>query len=178
MPRASSAVRPAVLCLESGNKAKNSFTGSGSEAVQPEAVSVRATINLMQRLMIVGFVLIAAAFAADRDLAGRFGGEWKSASSESGGTIQFALAPQEGAAWKCDLTFSLNDAEVKTSMREVKLQEGKIELVYDFDVQGTTLRSRVKGEWDGAAFRGKYETTVSDGSQQVDSGSWSASRKK
>jgi len=128
--------------------------------------------------MTVVFILIAAAFAADRELAGRFAGEWKSASSENGGTIQFALDPQQGAAWKCDLTFSLNEGEVKTSMREVKLLDGKIELAYDFDAQGTTLRSLVKGEWDGAAFRGKYETTLSDGSQPVDSGSWSASRKK
>jgi hypothetical protein len=128
--------------------------------------------------MTVLLLLIAAAFAADRDLAGRFAGDWKSASGENGGTIQFALNPQEGAAWKCDLTFSLNDGEVKTLMREVKLQDGKIEVAYDFDVQGTTLRSRLKGEWDGMTFRGKYETTAGDGSQQVDSGSWSASRKK
>lgn len=135
-------------------------------------------MNFMPRLVTVVLVLIAAAFAADRDLAGRFAGEWKSSSSENGGTIQFALDPQEGAAWKCDLTFFLNSGEVKTLMREVKLQDGKIELAYDFDVEGTTLRSRVKGEWDGGAFRGKYETTVSDGAQPVDSGSWSASRKK
>ena len=132
----------------------------------------------MPKLMAVVLIVIAAASAADRDLAGRFAGEWKSATSENGGTIQFALDPQDGSAWKCDLTFSLSNGEVKTVMREVKLQNGKIELAYDFDVEGTTLRSRVKGEWDGDAFRGKYETTVSDGSQQVDSGAWSASRKK
>ena len=135
-------------------------------------------MNFMARLITVLLVLIAAAFAADRDLAGRFAGEWKSASSENGGAIQFALDPQEGAAWKCDLTFFLDSGEVKTVMREVKLQDGKLELAYDFDVQGTTLRSHIKGAWDGATFRGTYETTVSDGSQQVDSGSWSASRKK
>lgn len=135
-------------------------------------------MNFMPRLMTVLLVLIAAAFAADRDLAGRFAGEWKSASSENGGAFQFALNPQEDATWKCDLTFLLDSGEVKTVMREVKLQDGKLELAYDFDVQGTTVRSRVKGAWDGGAFRGTYETTVSDGSQQVDSGTWSAARKK
>ena len=132
----------------------------------------------MQRLTIVTLALIVAAFAADRDLAGRFAGEWKSASSGNGGTIQLVLEPQAGDEWKCDLTFTLNDSQVKTTMREVKLRDGKIELVYDFDVEGAALRSRVKGEWDGMAFRGKYETTMSDGGQQVDSGDWSASRKK
>jgi hypothetical protein len=132
----------------------------------------------MSRLVTLVLFIIATAFAADRDLAGRFAGEWKSASSENGGSIQFVLEPHEGAPWKCDLTFSLSGDEVKTVMREVKLQDGKIELTYDFDAQGVTLRSHVKGEWDGAAFRGKYETTVGDGSDQVDGGSWSASRKK
>jgi len=135
-------------------------------------------MNFMPRLITLVLVLIAAASAADRDLAGRFAGEWKSATSDNGGMIQFALDPQDGGAWKCELTFFLDDGEVKTVMREVKLQDGKIEIAYDFDVEGATLRSRVKGEWDGGAFRGKYETTLSDGSQQVDSGSWNASRKK
>jgi len=132
----------------------------------------------MRYSTIILLVSIGAAFAADRDLAGGFVGEWKSVSTEYGGSIQFMLEAQAGGAWKCELTFALNDGEVKTVMREVKLQEGKIELVYDFDVQGTALRSRVRGEWDGMAFRGKYATTLADGSQDVDSGAWSASRKK
>jgi hypothetical protein len=131
----------------------------------------------MTRLMTGLLVLIVAAFAADRDLAGRFAGEWKSDSSGSGGTIQFVLTPQEGAAWKSDLTFSLNNDEVKTVMREVKLQDGKIELTYDFEAQGATLRSHVKGDWDGKAFHGKYETTVTGSSDPVDNGSWTASRR-
>ena len=135
-------------------------------------------MSFMPKLLAVVLVLIAAASAADRDLAGRFAGEWKSATSENGGAIQFALEQQDGGAWKCELTFFLSNGDVKTMMREVQLQDGKIELTYDFDVEGATLRSRVKGEWDGGAFRGKYETTLSDGSQQVDSGTWSASRKK
>lgn len=126
----------------------------------------------------VVLLLLAAAFAADRDLAGQFSGEWTSAASGGGGAIRFALDPQTGAAWKCDLTFSLNNADVKTVMREVKLEDGKLALTYDFDVEGATLRSRVQGAWDGSSFRGKYDTTVADGSQPVDSGSWSASRKK
>jgi len=131
----------------------------------------------MRKLSMIVLVLMAAALAADRDLAGRFAGEWTSGSSGNGGPIQFALE-QAGAAWKCDLTFGLDNGEVKTTMREVKLQDAKLELVYDFEVQGAALRSRVKGEWDGMAFRGKYETTSSDGSQQIDSSSWTVSRKK
>jgi hypothetical protein len=123
-------------------------------------------------------LFIAGAVAADRDLAGKYMGEWKSASSGNGGAIRFTLAASDGGAWKSDLSFDLDGALVKTTMREVKLSEGKIELVYDFEVQGVTARSRVKGEWKGDGFRGNYETTLADGSQGLDGGSWSAARDK
>jgi hypothetical protein len=80
--------------------------------------------------------------------------------------------------WKCELTFGLQGTDVKTAMREVKVQDAKVEFTYDFDVQGATLRSHVYGEWNGTAFAGKYDTTsVPDGSA-IDNGTWSASRVK
>src|SRR5690348_15800111 len=97
---------------------------------------------------------VFAGIAADRDLAGRYAGERKSGVAGNGGAIRFTLDAGTGGAWKADLMFTLDGADVKTTMREVKLQDGKIELAYDFDVQGLTARSRVKGEWNGMAFRG------------------------
>jgi major membrane immunogen (membrane-anchored lipoprotein) len=129
------------------------------------------------RVAIASFLLlIAGAVAADRDLAGKYTGEWKSGSSGNGGTIRFTLTSSDGGAWKSDLSFDLDGSLVKTTMREVKLSEGKIELVYDFEIQGVTARSKVKGEWNGSAFRGNYETSLADGSQGIDGGTWSASR--
>ena len=61
-------------------------------------------------------------------------------------------------------------------MKEVKIADATIELVYDFEIQGVTARSRVKGEWSGTAFKGNYETTLADGSQGLDGGTWNASR--
>ena len=122
---------------------------------------------------------LAAGLAADRDLPGKYAGEWKSGGSGNGGAIRFTLESAAGGAWKSELSFALDGGEVKTTMREVKLQDGKIELAYDFDVQGTTLRSRIKGEWNGKEFRGQYQTTVTaDASQAVDSGTWNAVREK
>jgi len=63
-----------------------------------------------------------------------------------------------GGVWKCDLSFALDGADVKTVMREVKVQGAKVEFTYDFDVQGVTLRSHVVGEWKGTAFSGRYDT--------------------
>jgi hypothetical protein len=132
----------------------------------------------MRPVVMCCLLFFATAFAADRDLTGRFAGEWKSAASGNGGEIRFSLEAATGGGWKSDLTFALGGAEVKTTMREVKLQDGKIELVYDFDVQGANLRSRVKGEWNGTAFRGQYETTLTHGSEGVDNGTWNAARGK
>jgi len=132
--------------------------------------------NCFMRTLLLGMVfLLAAAFAADSDLAGAYAGEWNSGSSGNGGAIRFALE-NSGGAWKGTVSFSLDGAEVPCTMRTVKLQDGKVELVYDFALQGISLRSAVKGEWKDKEFRGTYETTTSDGSA-VDSGSWSAKRK-
>jgi|SRR5215472_9650560 len=131
----------------------------------------------MRRLSI-GLVLLMAVLAADPDLAGRHAGEWKSGSSGNGGAIRFTLETAAGGTWKCDLSFALDGGDVKTVMREVKVQGAKVEFTYDFDVQGLALRSHVVGEWKGTAFTGRYETTaVADGSP-IDGGTWNASRVK
>jgi len=131
----------------------------------------------MRKLTVCLLVLLASAVAADRDLAGRHAGEWKSGASGSGGAIQFALEAGADGSWKCVLTFGLSGAEVQTTMREVKVKDSKVDLSYDFDIQGVTARSHATAEWDGTAFRGKYETSLPDGTV-LDSGTWNASRVK
>jgi len=121
-------------------------------------------------------ILLSATLSA-ADLSGEYAGEWQSSAAGSGGAIRFVLNQDSGGVWKCELSFSYAGAEVKTVMREVKVQDPKIGLTYDFDVQGATLQSHVTGEWSGTEFRGKYESRLADGSQ-IDAGTWSASRKK
>jgi hypothetical protein len=120
-------------------------------------------------------VFLTCASAANRDLAGRYAGEWKSASSGNGGAIRFTLDGGTAGAWKCDLAFDLDGSNVKTTMRDVKVQDTKVEFTYDFEAQGVTLRSHVMGDWTGTEFKGKYETSLADGSP-VDGGTWSAAR--
>jgi hypothetical protein len=128
------------------------------------------------RTFLLGLVLLlATAFAADRDLAGGYTGEWKSGASGDGGAIRFTLEPA-GDAWKGTVSFTMAGTEVPCTMRTVKLKDGKVELVYDFDVQNTGLRSTVTGNWNATEFRGTYETAVVDG-QGADAGTWSAKRK-
>jgi hypothetical protein len=131
--------------------------------------------RLMQRLAVcLAFLLIATA-VAEPGLAGKYVGEWKSSGS-NGGAIRFTLDGPHAEIWHADLTFVLGGAEVPTVMRDVKVKVSNIDLTYDFDTQGATLRSHVTGDWDGAAFKGKYETTA--GGTPVDSGTWTAVREK
>jgi len=132
----------------------------------------------MRLLRCVCLLLVVFAVFGAGDFAGTYTGDWKSDGSGNGGAIRFTLTPAAGGPWKSDLTFGLDGADVKTIMREVKVEDDKIELVYDFDVQGTTLRSHIKGQWSGTTFKGSYQTTTPNGSTAVDSGSWNAARGK
>jgi hypothetical protein len=121
-------------------------------------------------------VLLMIASAADRDLAGRYSGDWKSSGSGGNGAFRLSLEPAADGMWKCEVTFTFAGEEVKTIVRQVKVEQSKLEAAYDFDLLGGTLRSTITGEWNGKAFDGKYKTT-GDG-EAVDEGVWSAARAK
>lgn len=73
--------------------------------------------------------------------------------------------------------FTLEGAEIKTATHEITLKDSKIDVSYDFDIQGTGLRSRMTAAWDGTMWKGRYETTVIGG-DGVDAGTWSAGKAK
>jgi hypothetical protein len=116
------------------------------------------------------------ASAAAPGLAGKYVGEWKSNASGNGGAIRFTLDGPHAETWHSELSFVLDGANVSTVMREVKVSDTTIELTYDFDTQGATLRSHISGDWDGTAFKGKYDTTVAG--SPIDAGTWTATREK
>jgi hypothetical protein len=128
------------------------------------------------RYLTILFVFLLIASAADRDLAGRYAGEWKSSGSGGNGSFRLSLEPAPDGTWKCEVTFTFAGDDVKTIMREVKVEQSKLDVSYDFDLMGNTLRSRITGEWNGKAFDGKYQTT--GGGAAVDDGVWNAARAK
>ena len=93
------------------------------------------------------------------------------------GAYHMALAVDADGKWTCDAGFMYEGADVKTQTHELALKDSKIDVSYDFDLQGAGLRTRMTGEWNGTAFAGKYETAVIGG-DGVDSGTWSAARAK
>jgi hypothetical protein len=131
----------------------------------------------MQRLMMLAALVALAGVCADRDLAGAYAGEWKSGASGSGGVYRMALKAGTDGKWSCDASFILEGSEVKTTLHEILMKDSKIDVSYDFEIQGASLRTRMTGEWNGNAFIGKYETSIVGG-DGVDSGTWSAARAK
>ena len=130
------------------------------------------------RYITILFVLLTIAGAADRDLPGRYAGEWKSTNAGGNGSFRLSLEQSPDGAWKCEVTFTYGGEEVKTLMRQVRVEQSKLEASYDFDLLGNALRSRITGEWNGKAFDGRYQTTLLEGGAAVDDGVWSAARVK
>lgn len=130
------------------------------------------------RTITILFALLMIGRGADRDLAGRYAGEWKSNSAGGNGAFRLSLAAVPDGAWKLDVVFTYAGEDVKTIVRQAKVEQSKLEASYDFDLMGNALRSRITGEWKGTAFEGRYQTTTVDGGATVDDGVWSAARAK
>ena len=130
----------------------------------------------MRRMTFMTVLLALVAVCADRDLAGRYTGEWKSGAGNSG-AYHMTLTPRQDGEWTCEAGFGYEGTEVKTKTHQMLLKDSKIDVSYDFELQGAPLRTRMTGEWNGNAFTGKYDTTVIGG-DPVDSGTWTAARAK
>lgn len=126
-------------------------------------------------ILLAGLVLAAASVPAVPDsLAGSYRGDYK--GNAASGTFRLSLETGAGGAWKCAVSFTLNGEDVKTTMRECRVDQSKIEAAYDFDALGLALRSHITGEWKSSGFEGSYRTTTTDGTVEVDQGAWSAAR--
>ena len=89
----------------------------------------------MRRLTIWLLLFGLWAYCADRDLAGRYAGERKSDSSGNGGKLKMTLVASPDGTWKCDTSFTPDGGEVETVTHHIKLQDSKLDLSYDFEVQ-------------------------------------------
>jgi hypothetical protein len=130
------------------------------------------------RYIFIWLALFMIASAAEPGLAGRYAGEWKSNAAGGNGSFRLNLEPAADGAWKCEITFTFGGEDVKTAVREVKVDQSKLEAAYDFELMGNTLRSRISGELKGNTFEGRYKTTTVEGGDAVDEGVWTATRAK
>ena len=125
----------------------------------------------MHRLALLTLFPVLCLLAGDAGLAGRYAGDWKSNSAGGGGTFSMKLESASDG-WKCAVSFTVGGGDVKTTIRSCKIYQSKLEAVYDFELQGNALESKITGQWNGKTFEGRYEVTA--GSDAVDDGTWTA----
>jgi len=116
-------------------------------------------------------LLSLALFAAG--LEGSYAGDWTGGAAA--GDLRMTLS-RAGEDWKCEAVFTLGGQEVPTTTKRVKIDGDKIEVEYEFDLEGNKLTSTLTGQLDGKTLSGKYATKDSGGGA-VDQGTWKLTRK-
>ena len=100
--------------------------------------------------------LALTAFAAQ--IEGTYVGDW-SGSSGASGTFHLAVAAAEGKP-RCEVTFGLGAAEVKTRITLCEVEGAKIRAKYEFELQSNKQESTIAGELKGDTLEGKYSTKL------------------
>lgn len=115
---------------------------------------------------------LAVVAAAADEPSGIYNGEYTGASG-GGGKIHIEIQKAADGEWKCSVSFTIQEQDVSTKMKTVKVQGIKVELRYEFELQGYRLESVLNGELKGRVLEGKYQTTAADGTP-VSEGTWKA----
>jgi hypothetical protein len=114
----------------------------------------------------------AAKAAATATLQGKYAGEWKG-QEESTGALKLSFKQDAAGAWTAEAAFTFDGAEIPAKTKSVKIEGAKVELVFEWNVQGTSGRSSLKGELKGDTIEGKYDSNVAEAAS---SGSWKVKR--
>jgi len=102
---------------------------------------------------------VPTAPAAQAGLLGEFSGEWRG-KDDSSGTLKVKFSRGQDAAWTA-------------TTKSVKVDGVKVELVFAWQVQGTSAASTLKGELQGDKLEGTYESTTAEGAA---TGTWKTTR--
>jgi len=112
-------------------------------------------------------------FAAEKDLAGVYTGKWSGASGAAG-DVRIALALSDGKLAP-DVRFTMGSTEVKTKVTHV-VDGMKLEMKYEFDLNGVRLESTIRGTLSGEVLEGRYSTKSVVNGSAADEGEWKATR--
>ena len=126
-------------------------------------------------LLFLSSILVLFAPAAEKDFAGTYAGDWTGGSAS--GELRMTLE-QTDSKWKCEASFTLGGQDVKTTMKSLKVEDAKIEIQYEFDLQGNRLQSTLTGQLEGRTLEGKYKTIAVADSSPVDEGVWKVTAKQ
>ena len=121
------------------------------------------------RLLLLSLVAAYIMFADG--VAGTYKGTY-SGSAGASGDIKVALKQASDGAWKSEVTFSFGGGEIKTKVTSVSVEGSKVKIVYEFDLDGNSLESTLKGELKGTTLAGDYHTKSTADGSPVDEGTW------
>ena len=127
------------------------------------------------RLLLTAWISLLLPASAENKLGGRYVGDWNSESLGVGGAFRLTISQAADPKWNCEVTFTLGgEDEVRTAVKFVRVERSKLEVRYEFDLQGNRLQSTITGELLEKRLEGKYQTVrVADGAP-VDQGRWKA----
>src|SRR5947209_1199425 len=121
------------------------------------------------------FVAFAIALvAADKDLAGIYVGKWSGVSGAAG-DFRIALTLRDSKLAP-DVMFTMGSTEVKTKVTHIAVDGLKLEMKYEFDLNGNRLESTIHGTLSGETLQGRYTTKSVEDGQPADAGEWKAER--
>lgn len=110
--------------------------------------------------------------AATATLApGTYVGSWR-AQDESTGTLRLKFSQGADQKWQAEAMFTYEGAEVPTATKALKLEGGRVELTFSWEVQGVNASSTLKGEIQAGSLSGTYQSTVNEAAS---SGRWTVS---
>jgi hypothetical protein len=127
----------------------------------------------MRLLRVVALVAIAAMGAVallgqDKLAAGAYKGAYSGAAG--GGDFHLALKADGKGGFSAEVGFTIMGEEVPGKITSLKVDGAKIEIVYDFDLQGMRLQSAATGTLSGKTLGGTYKTSAEGAA--VDEGTW------
>ena len=114
----------------------------------------------------------AAAATAAAALPGKYAGQWKG-QEESSGALKLSFKQDAAGAWTAEAAFTFDGTEIPAKTKSIKVEGTKVQLVFEWNVQGTTGQSRLTGELTGDTLEGKYDSNVAEAAS---SGSWKVKR--
>lgn len=129
----------------------------------------RVTVgDMLFRCLMATLFVAALLLAQDPIKAGTYKGTWT--GTTGGGDFHLTLQSDGKGGLGAQVGFTIDSQEVPCKVLSLKTDGGKLEMVYEFDLQGNKLQSAIQGTSKGKSLEGTYKTTAGD--QAVDAGSW------
>lgn len=127
------------------------------------------TLSLLAPVTAAERPATAPAAAANATLTpGTYTGSWR-AQDESTGNLRLKFSQSADQKWQAEAMFTYDGAEVPTATKALKIEGGRVELTFSWEVQGVNASSTLKGEIQAGTLSGTYQSTVNEAAS---SGRW------